>query len=67
MSDERFEAAVAWLMGAFFLIVLFFIILYLGGVFEAAPYRDHGQIIIHSTDGPLTQQAVRDALREAGK
>ncbi len=39
MTDEKFELAVAWLMGTFFLIVLFFIILYLGGVFEAPPYR----------------------------
>ncbi len=78
MSDEKYELAVLWLMGTFFLIVLFFIILYLGGVFEQQPYRDEPTIIIHSSepttyqdnriithssDGPAIQAAEREALK----
>ncbi len=78
MTDEHFEAAVLWAMGTFFIIVLFFIILYLGGVFEAAPYRDEPTIIIHSsepaayrddriishsTDGPNMQRATKEAMK----
>ncbi len=62
MSDEKFEAAVAWLVGAFFLIVLFFIILYLGGVFDARPERER-QVITITTDGPNMQRAVKEALK----
>lgn len=62
MSDEKFEIAVLWLMGTFFLIILFFVILYLGGVFDAAPYRDD-RIIIHSSDGPNMRAAEREAIK----